>query len=95
MKMALSFLILIGTGTATFAAVKPVAHGKVTIYNSARSYEVVIDGPAAEILFKALETPTTEVNQWINKNSNGMTCGQNKNTKKFSCSLSVDQNGLQ
>lgn len=95
MKKILVLMLLIVSGSFALASERPVAVGTVELHNAARSYEVVIDGPAAEKLFNTLNARETRVGQWLNKNASGIICGQNLNTKKFACSLGVDENGVQ
>lgn len=95
MKKLLLLILLVGSGSVAFAKVRPVATGTVELHSAARSYEVVIEGEPAETLFNTLDASTTQVGQWLNKNSRGIVCGQNLGTKAFACSLSVDENGVQ
>ena len=93
MKTMLILTLLISSCFAS-AEVSLIAVGKVELYSNARSYELVIEGSAAEMLYNTLNVDTNQVGQWLNKNSRGIICGQNLNTKKIACSLEVDESGV-
>lgn len=95
MKSTLAFLLVLSAGQLAFAKLRPLAVGTVELYQAARSYEVVIDGDAAAKIFQTLDAPENIVKEWRNKSARGMTCGENMRTKKYSCSLQVDRDGVQ
>lgn len=78
-----------------FASDGPLSTGTAKLYSSARSYELVIDGPIARQIFETLEASEIQVDQWRNKKGSGIVCGENVNTRKYSCSILVDENGVQ
>lgn len=63
------------------------------------AYEVIIEGPVAEKLFKIIHAATYEVKSsagtWTNKTGNGIICGQNQKTEAYACALVVDEAGIQ
>lgn len=94
MKMTLAVLGIMSVSLSALAAERPLAVGTVELHSASRSIEIVIDGPAAEKLFNTLEAREFRVDPWRNKNARGILCGQNLNTKEFSCSLNVDEDGI-
>lgn len=93
MKALLAVLVSAFVPTA-MAADKPVATGDVSLYNGAAAYEVVIDGEAAEKIFKTLDSEIHQVGDWTNKRGNSITCGQERTTKKYWCTLTVNERGV-
>ncbi len=94
MKRILVLLILISSAPIAFASESVVATGTVEVLNAARSYEVVIEGAAAEELFETLDSKETQVGEWLNKSARGIICGKNLESKKFACSLNIDGSGV-
>jgi len=98
MKNILAISIVLFS-SLSFAEVQPQAQSEAKLYNTARSYEVVLEGDVAKKLYDVLDTSTRAVNSsdggWINKNAKGIDCGQNQKTRKYFCTVNVDENGVQ
>lgn len=70
-----------------------VATGEVSVFNAARSYEVSLEGKAAQKPYEAMRASVRVNRDWTIKYGNGLTCG--KSTKgEYACSFNIDQDGL-
>lgn len=98
MKIALGLVLILVVSfgySIAYSSESPVAVGVASVFNSAKSYEIVIDGSAAQKLYETLDVTARPVGTWLNKNSRGIVCGQNSRTSEYSCSISVDEAGVQ
>lgn len=83
--------------TFTFSAFSNsyVSFSEVASASGYSAYEVILNGQVAETIYNNLVPLfTSEVDGWVNKGSKGIFCGHHK-TKGYSCSLVVDEKGIQ
>lgn len=92
-KLILASLMLVSS--VTMAEGNKIASGSVDVYSAKRYLEVVIDGDAAATLFAALDVAPVQVGNYLNKVTKSLVCGKNLNNNQISCSLTVDQEGIQ
>ena len=63
------------------------------------AFELNIDGQPAQLLFETLDVPVQVIkganSDWRNKRGADITCGQNMGNNQYSCSIIVDERGIQ